>query len=54
MDTKKIAFLNILVALVFALAIIFLDVSETIRNWMIVLWFVISSLISVIEIRKQK
>jgi hypothetical protein len=54
MDVKKITYINILVALAFALAIIFLDVSEIIRNWMIALWFVISSLILLIGIKGQK
>lgn len=52
--TIKIAYLNILLALIFALAIIFLDLSETIRNWMITLWFVTSSLISLISMKGQK
>jgi len=58
MDTKTItnliAYLSVLVAIIFALVITFLDVSETTIYWIIALWFFISSLIPIINTKGQK
>ena len=52
MTTKQIAFLQIFVALLFATSIIFLDVSDNAEHWMVLMWFVSSSLIAAVSTKK--
>lgn len=51
-QTLKLAYLQIGIAIIFAILIVFLDLTQTTANVVIALWFVVSSLLTALSVRK--